>query len=497
MDGISMQKENAKTVETHETLLDRSARRSDVPKSTFDSMLNRIGLGKFQWKAWMIFGFLGMADGSESMVLSFTIPIFNKVFDPSFDLEGTLGTCVYFGYLIGSLCSGFLADKYGRRKPVVYATFFMIVFCLLSAFPPSIPMFIVYRSIFGMIDGIFSPMAYTYLAEVTPAKNRGKFMTILGVNYTIGELIACCIAIVTLENINSGDWHALLAWSTFPALIAWISSYFFLDESPRYQMVKGEYELGLNTMKKMCLENKKSDYLMTAEEEKQIIMTYENTRLKREQSNEKQEVGSVRDLFTAKYARITIPVWFNWFTNALTYNGVTYILPTILSELNQGGGNNDNDYTVSSIIFSCLLELPNVFVAAAIVDSKYFGRKNSMAISFLCGGFCCLMASLQVAPGIIFWISITKFFFILAWTLNFQFTCELYPTKIRGTGIGLASSFGRVGSIIMAPMCAYMNGMGPLVPFLFFGVVSTISGFLTLTLPYDTVGLEMDSLDHA
>jgi len=61
--------------------------------------------------------------------------------------------------------------------------------------------------------------------------------------------------------------------------------------------------------------------------------------------------------------------------------------------------------------------------------------------------------------------------------------------------LGLASSFGRFGGIIMPPFAAWLGNFGPLVPFLLFGVTAIIAGVLTYTLPYDTATLEMDQID--
>lgn len=73
----------------------------------------------------------------------------------------------------------------------------------------------------------------------------------------------------------------------------------------------------------------------------------------------------------------------------------------------------------------------------------------------------------------------------------------MYPTRIRGTGLGMASSFGRIGSIIMPIACTLLNNIGPLVPFQMFGGVALVSALFTFMLPFDTTGLAMDVLDKA
>jgi MFS family permease len=486
------------TLESKKLIHDES---SEKTPTNFDMILNRIGMGFYHWKIWIIFGFLGWADGSESMVLSFIVPVFKKVYqgDYDFDLEAALGTFVYIGYFFGSLFSGFASDHFGRKKPVIFATIFMMIFCLASAFPPNLIFFIIFRSIFGMIDGFFSPLAYTYMAEMTPTAHRGKYMILLGINYTIGEIIACVIAIVTLDNFNTGNWHALLAWSTFPALLAFIASIFFLEESARYNMSKGKYQEGVGLLKKIWTMNRKKEpeELMTQTEEQELISGYEERRLKHivDEEEERANKTSIKELFRGKFLRITLLSWFNWFANSLTFNGLTYILPNVLEKLNHQSHKKDDDFDVASVIYSCLSELPTVFIAAAIIDIRRFGRKNTMGLCFLFGGVSCVLASLQIWPGVIVWVSVTKFFFAMAWTLNFQFTSELYPTVLRGRGIGIASTFGRLGSVIMPIVCAFLFEVGTLVPFFMFGCTSLLAAVCTFLLPYDTAGMEIDKID--
>ena len=466
-------------------------------KFTFDTVLNRVGFGRYHYKLFVILGLLGMADGSESMVISFIVPIFKKEFQPSYDLESYLGTSVYIGYFIGSLLSGYFSDKYGRKRPVVYSNLLMIILGLISAYPPNLVSFIILRGLFGIIVGFFSPLAYTIMAEITPVKYRGKYMVLLGIFYTLGEIVSCLIAIFTLDTLKSGNWHGLLAWSTFPALLAWIASLVLLDESARHEMILGNYENGVRVLNKMYAENQNTNHdVMTEEEKEKLIYNYKN---KVEEGQEEEEEVPIKELFKGVNRKITPFVWINWFANSLTFFGLVFLLPTTLSELkgntteSEGDGDDDG---VSSVIYSSLSALPTVFVAAALVDLKHFGRKNSLFLTFFLGGITCLLAYVQLFPGFVFWISITKFFFSLAFTLNFQFTSELYPTKIRGTGIGMASAFGRIGSIIMPSTVSFLSKLGILIPYLMYGVGSLFASFATTLLPYDTAGLEMSSLDR-
>lgn len=469
---------------------------------SFDSIIDRIGFGKYHIKLFFILGLLGMADGSEALVISFIVPVFKDYFNPSFDLEAILGTVIYAGYFVGSLLSGYFSDKYGRRRPVIYSNILMVIIGVISAFPPSVVTFVVLRGLFGIIVGFFSPLAYTILAEITPLKYRGKYMILISIFYTFGELISCGIAMLTLNNLTTGNWHALLAWSTLPAFIAWVFSLIFLDESPRHEMMIGNYENGIKVLNKMYNVNKGTTSnpvnVMTPEEEQKLINVYKNKVAKKPMPETVKEsdrlLSTVKELFKGNNKRITPFIWLNWFAQTLTYYGITYILPTTLSNLNLSDGTDGND--VSSVIYSCLFELPSVIIAAIIVDVKYFGRRNSLALSFLFGGAVCVLAGFKIWPGFVMWVSFAKFFYNLAFSMNYQLTSEIYPTKARGTGLGLATAFGRIGSIIMPSISTWLGNIAILAPYWVYGGAAIFAGLGTWLIPVDTSNLQMDALDR-
>jgi nitrate/nitrite transporter NarK len=74
----------------------------------------------------------------------------------------------------------------------------------------------------------------------------------------------------------------------------------------------------------------------------------------------------------------------------------------------------------------------------------------------------------------------------LAFTINYEYTSELYPTYIRASGIGMASAVGKIGSIVMPWIVVYISEIGIFTPYLIFGSVSALAAVLTMGLPFDT-----------
>lgn len=61
----------------------------------------------------------------------------------------------------------------------------------------------------------------------------------IGVFYTLGELLTCLLALLTMKNLKEGNWRLMLALNSIPAFLLVIGSFLFLQESPRFLVIKG------------------------------------------------------------------------------------------------------------------------------------------------------------------------------------------------------------------------------------------------------------------
>ena len=75
----------------------------------------------------------------------------------------------------------------------------------------------------------------------------------------------------------------------------------------------------------------------------------------------------------------------------------------------------------------------------------------------------------------------------------YLYTAEIYNTKIRTTGIGTASAVGRIGGIFMPWICYSLMSLDIFYPFLLFGILSLSVAILNCSLPFDTLGRELDT----
>ncbi|MBS0477454.1 MAG: MFS transporter, partial [Proteobacteria bacterium] len=157
-------------------------------------------------------------------------------------------------------------------------------------------------------------------------------------------------------------------------------------------------------------------------------------------------LATLAELWSPAYARRTLMLWIVWFFTLLGYYGLTSWLGALLQ---QAG------YEVTkSVMYTVVMSsagIPGFFFAAWLLEA--IGRKKS-AIFMLMGsaiaayvyGQCAAM-KLPIEQVVMAGLAL-QFFMFGMWCVIYAYTPELYPTRARATGAGIASSVGRLGSII-------------------------------------------------
>jgi len=457
--------------------------------ATLDDYLSNIGFGLYQIRAYLILGFVLINDGAEVVVLSFLLAILNKEWGLSTAEIGFLGSVIFAGFFVGSLFAGKISDIYGRKKSLIYVVLALYVFAMWSAFVYSYPMLVFVRTIFGFLVGLQFPMCFTYLAEITPKEGRGKFLVLAGGFFTLGELLACLVAFFTLESSSSGNWRALFIWVAQPALLCGLGIAYLMHESPRHEIiVKKNYKEGRRILESMFLANGMGLELNEEDEEK-LKHWVENT-----EHFKTEEVASIRTLFKGKTKYITAYLWPTWMVLSLVYYGMVYILPMSLDAIHDNENHNENEENrtgeIWGMVSAIISEIPSIVLGYFIVEHDMLGRKNSMVYGFIGSGFALLFAGLF--SSFVFWVSIARGILNCAFIIASPYTTELYSTKVRTTGLGMASAASRIGGVIMPWIALPLLSVGPTAPYLGFVLFCGIGAFCCYKLPYDTTNKELD-----
>lgn len=170
--------------------------------------------------------------------------------------------------------------------------------------------------------------------------------------------------------------------------------------------------------------------------------------------------------------RWSLNLYFNWSVNAMVY----YTLSLSASNLGEGMS------IYHSFMLLAAIEIP--FIIAISYIMQKWGRRIPLSATMIGAGiFCLIPLSLpQHSPAIIVMGILGKGCIAASFALVYFFSAEIYPTVLRSTGIGLCSTFARIGGFL-APYVGATRFLGNSTPLLICGVVSLTAGFLALDFP--------------
>jgi len=155
------------------------------------------------------------------------------------------------------LILGPLPDKIGRKPLFVYGSLVMFVGAILSAFSWDFWSFLGFRIILAIGMGMTFITTGTIPTEFSVTKYRGLSFVFIFIFYTIGELIVIFVSFFYLESLSSGNWRALLFWTSFPVLLSYIFGHILLKESPRFLLLKGKNEESFKLIDELLKDNLK------------------------------------------------------------------------------------------------------------------------------------------------------------------------------------------------------------------------------------------------
>jgi SP family sugar porter-like MFS transporter len=170
-------------------------------------------------------------------------------------MQGWVMSCARVGCLIGAMLSGFLSDKYGRKRLLILTAFVFILSAIGTGAAQSIDAFVAYRILGGIAIGLASNLSPMYIAEVAPGSMRGKFVSLNQLTIVIGILAAQLANWMIAEQVpeNSSNEMILNSWNgqwgwrwmfwmeNIPALAFFILM-FIVPESPRWLAQQRQFD---------------------------------------------------------------------------------------------------------------------------------------------------------------------------------------------------------------------------------------------------------------
>ncbi|XP_069952101.1 organic cation transporter protein-like [Cherax quadricarinatus] len=395
-------------------------------------------------------------------------------------LRPLAGSLYMTGMLVGGIVIGDLADRFGRRKGILMSALLLGVGGVISAVSPDYYILLLMKFFTGAGGCGLVLVSYVLSVEFIGVKWR----TFCGINiqipFALGEAMTGVLAIFIR------DWRWLQLTVTAPAVLL-ISYTWLMPESVRWLVVQGrnaEAKKIIQTIAKVNNVEVPRHLLDDANMESRPVdgtlsVTSSNVELVNETRQEAKTKKTVIDILRTPVMRIrSLNMFFSWFVCSLVYYGLS-----------------SNSTSLSGNIFvnfiaTMLVEIPSFIFTFYVIDR--LGRKASLSFVFLLGGVACIVSGF--IPEGNNWLVVVlsllgKFGISAAFAIVYIYSAEIFPTEYRSVGVGTCSMCARAGGILAAFIASLADIYQPL-PLLIFGVLSLVSGCLTVFLP-ETVGCEL------
>ncbi len=394
----------------------------DVGKVIDDAKLNRFHI------AITLLGFLfTIAEGVEMACLGFITTDIAKDWNISPKDLALAHTAVLVGILIGSLLAGVMTDKIGRRKSLLFMFTLATLGMGVSYYICNMTQLVVLRFITGFGAGGALPIAVALVAEYVPLKYRNMLVIVAYAGASFASVVAGFLGNYFISNYG---WHGMFLLGFALALPILIWMYLWLPESVKYLVVKNK-DLALA-----------KDLLHKAN--KDIIISEEDVLFINEPAQTKSSMAS---LFSGGMVITTLLLWLAFICGQVIVFLMSIWLPTFLQ--NAGWEPDLSRQAVGHYYLGA-------FIGAIILGylADRLGAAKVIIATFPIAAILYFLLGQTIDNVTIWWIiaPIAGAFAVGGLMALAPFAASLYPTSIRGTGVGAALGIGRIGSIFTAPL---------------------------------------------
>lgn len=523
-----------------------------VNEYTVEQAIDYIGFGKFQMVFLAVTGLSWLCDAMEMMLLSFIGPAARCEWRLTTTQASSLTSFVFLGMGFGAPSFGMFADRKGRLFSLRCSTGLTLLAGVGSALAPTFSALCFARMVVGFgLGGV--PVAYNLCAEFLPSKKRGVYLSSLEFFWSFGSMVSALLAWTILPK---SSWRTLLGATVSPLILLGILLV-WMPDSPMYLASKGKMEEAERTLRFIAKMNRKPlpvGVLKVQEKDKGKREEWLDRRLSMDEESHATETATgassprppqremtslqgnmytddeyslsffssmkgyvwnrtpvkMQRLLVPKFRKTTMSLWFLFFSVAFLYYGLVLLTTTLkLMDDDSGGArknldpstvvclaHNSPDLTNADyrdITLSAFSELPGMISAMVCIDT--LGRKKSMILGFVVAAVCFIPVMQSAKRDVITaFLAIARSSSMAAFTVLFAYCSEVYPTQIRGTGVGVSNTFSRFAGMIV-PLFAVdlvRNGAEEFVLFLF-GFIAIVSAFVVSRLERETKGQHLDA----
>jgi sugar porter (SP) family MFS transporter len=421
----------------------------------------------------------GLLFGFDTVVISGAIDALVKLYNLSPQGKGWTVAIALIGTVIGSFGAGVTGQKLGGRETLRITAVLYVVSAIGSALAWNWPSLMAFRFIGGLGIGASSVLGPVYIAELAPAKWRGRLVGAFQFNVVFGILVAYTSNyLIRLLHLGAAEWRWQVGIAALPAFV-FLVLLFGIPRSPRWSASKDRNDEALAVLKLM------------GEPDPEAELADIRSALAEEHTSAHEPV------FRWKYRYpLFLAITIGAFNQLAGINAILYYLPSIFASA--GFSQISGDQQAIAIGFTNLIF---TMVGMSVIDK--LGRKTLLLIGAMgtasCLGAVSWLFRSHSHPGALVWLFVTyiAFFALSQGAVIWVYIGEVFPNHVRskGQGVGNASHW-IMNTLIALEFPVLVVSLGRSAPFTFFAVMTAIQFLVVLFVYPETKGQTLEELQR-
>lgn len=426
-----------------------------------------------RWGVWMVMvGGVsvtsGLAFGYDQGVIGGALSHMEAEFGFGSVVEGMITSWVTLGALFGALIGGNLADRWSRKRALIFASYLFLIGAIVQAVAPVVAILIIGRFVIGFGVGIASVAAPMYVAESAPPETRGRFVSGYQLAITIG-ILAAQFADYLLD--ESGSWRVMVGLAAVPGLILLIVAT-PVPHSARWLVSAGRPDEARESLVKT------RDLRTVGEADAALA------EIRADMDDETDAPWG--DLMKGgARAALVVAVGLALFQQITGINAIIYYSNDILEE---AGFETTSQQAAASLVSVGLVNVLATFIAIAFVDR--LGRRpllmagmtgmlvglGGLSVSYLFdarqGDTNTTVGSLAIIWMVVYIASFAFSLGPVVWTI----ISEVFPTNVRAKGMSIATAANWGSAFVLTLLFpVMMDGIGASATFAILAALTVVA----------------------
>ncbi|MGD0157894.1 MAG: sugar porter family MFS transporter [Terracidiphilus sp.] len=421
----------------------------------------------------------GLLFGFDTVVISGAIDALVRLYGLSPQYKGFTVAIGLVGTVIGALGAGHVGQRLGSRETLRITALLYVASALGCGLAWNWTSFLIFRFVGGLGIGASSVLGPVYIAELAPAKWRGRLVATFQFNVVFGIMLAYIsnYAIRTMH-LGAMEWRWQVGIATLPALV-FLSLLFGIPRSPRWLASRNQMDEALAVLR------------MVGDPAPEAELADIQASLAQEHATAHERV------FQWKYRYpLFLAISIGAFNQLAGINAILYYLNNIFA----AAGFNQISSDQQAIAIGATNFLFTI-VGMSLIDK--LGRKTLLLIG-AAGCASCLAGVAWVFathshPGALLWLLVTfiSFFSVSQGAVIWVYIGEVFPTSVRAKGQGVGSASHWFMNALIAQMFpVVVTMMSTATPFVFFAAMTAVQFLVVLFVYPETKGQTLEQLQR-